>query len=69
MQECRQREDGLYAKVPVRDRYIPDATLVTKEFYFADSPFRGEPRTATAALVLRDAAEEAAPRHEGLGRC
>ena len=34
---------GLYDKVPVRGKYILDATLVTKEnakeFYFPDSPF------------------------------
>ena len=35
--------EGLYDQIPVRGRYILDATLVTKEnakqFYFPDSPF------------------------------
>ncbi len=34
---------GLYDQVPIRGKYILDATLVTKanaaEFYFPDSPF------------------------------
>ena len=35
--------EGLYDQIPVRGRYILDATLVTKDnakqFYFPDSPF------------------------------